>query len=871
MLPLRSTFTASRPLHRSIPACLGAFCLLGQAAAPAAPPLAGAPLDTFLTSHCTDCHDAQENKGGLNLESLSRDINDPAIAATWAAVHDRLAKGEMPPKKKDQPDPQETAAFLQYLTTPLVQADQARHAALGRSTLRRLNRYEYENTLRDFLGAPWLQLKNMLPEDGEAHRFNKTGGALDISHIHMARYLQAADFALREVIAKQPEKPESRVVRYYARDQQSMTRKMFFGPFNKASVRSTFPLLATAAQPGVIAKSQPVSVGAADPKTRELEAVGVVSGLYEPITVAFNAFNAPMSGRYKLRLNAQTFWAGPGEGKRFWDADREHTFPGRNDEPLTLYAQKDKSQRKLGSFDLTPELRVRELDVLLIRNETVAPDPARLFRSRPPNFRNPLATPEGSPGVAYRWLEVEGPIFDQWPLAGHKLMFGELPINPRKEAAALGAVSSSNPLADAERLLRGFMTKAYRGSFVPGDLPPCVEVFKSATAAGYSFSDSMVAAYTAVLCSPKFLFLNEPAGPLNNHALATRLAFFLWNSPPDDALLTLAAAGRLTDPSVLRQQTERMLNDPRAERFITAFLDYWLDLRNLSTNSPDASLYPDYYLDDLLTESALQETYLFFTELLKNDLPAGHLVFSDFTFLNEHLANHYDLPGIKGVAMRKVKLPAESPRGGLLTQASVLKVTANGTTTSPVLRGAWIMERILDFHSPPPPPGTPGIEPDTRGATTIRQQLEKHRSNPSCASCHDKIDPPGFALESFDIFGGWRGRYRALDPSVPPARGIGKNGQPYAFHESLPVDASGAVPGMGEFKDVFEFKRLLLKDQRLIARNLTKQLIVFATGAPVSFGDRPELERLLDASSKTRFGVRSIVHAIVQSNLFTRK
>jgi hypothetical protein len=381
----------------------------------------------------------------------------------------------------------------------------------------------------------------------------------------------------------------------------------------------------------------------------------------------------------------------------------------------------------------------------------------------------------------------------------------------------------------------------------------------------------MIATYTAVLCSPKFLFLEEPPGRLDDHALATRLAYFLWNSPPDEILRGLADTGKLNDPATLRAQTERMLNDPRAQRFITAFLDYWLDLRNLNANSPDASLYPDYYLDDLLVESAQQETYLFFNELVKNDLPAGHLVFSDFAFLNEHLAKHYDLPPVKGVALRKVKLPVNSPRGGLLTQASVLKVTANGTTTSPVLRGVWIMERLLDFHSPPPPPGTPGIEPDTRGATTIREQLEKHRDSPSCASCHVKIDPPGFALENFDIFGGWRDKYRAIDPTVPPIQGIGKNGQPFAFHDSLPVDASGNLPGGAKFTDINEFKRLLLNDQRLIARNLAKQLIIFATGTPVSFGDRPELERLLDATAKSRYGVRSMIHAIVQSNMFRNK
>ena len=208
---------------------------------------------------------------------------------------------------------------------------------------------------------------------------------------------------------------------------------------------------------------------------------------------------------------------------------------------------------------------------------------------------------------------------------------------------------------------------------------------------------------------------------------------------------------------MLRAQTERMLTDAKSRRFVDAFLDYWLDLRRIVATAPDEGLYPDYYLDDLLAESALDETGAFFAELLRGDLPARNLVASDFAMLNEKLAEHYGLPAVAAVALRKVALPADSVRGGLMTQASVLKVTANGTTTSPVLRGAWILERLLGQPPSPPPPSVPAVEPDIRGASTIRQQLDKHRTLESCATCHTKIDPPGFALESFDVMGGYRG------------------------------------------------------------------------------------------------------------------
>jgi hypothetical protein len=247
------------------------------------------------------------------------------------------------------------------------------------------------------------------------------------------------------------------------------------------------------------------------------------------------------------------------------------------------------------------------------------------------------------------------------------------------------------------------------------------------------------------------------------------------------------------------------------------------------------------------------------------------VVDSDFTFVNERLARHYGLPEITGAVMRRAALPAGSLRGGLMTQASVLKVTANGTTTSPVMRGKWIMERIVGYELPPPPASVPAVEPDIRGAVTIRQQLDKHRADEACAMCHRKIDPPGFALESFDVMGGWRDRYRATSIDGAPALGFGKNGQPFAFHYAQPVDPSGQLTDGRTFKDVREFKQLLLKDEAQIARNLAKQMTIYATGAPVRFSDRATIEEILQKSRVSRYGVRTLIHAIVESELFQNK
>lgn len=857
-----------------------------------------APLiHSFLGEHCFECHDAETKKGGLDLTELKFDLADPMTFPKWVLVHDRVKNGEMPPKKQPRPDAAKMEAFIKTLSSSLVAAEQQKLAGEGRATQRRLNRYEYENALRDLLHAPWLQVRDSLPEDGEAFRFNKVGDALDVSHVQMARYLNAADYALRQAMATQATRPETRIVRYYARAQRSYTGPMRFSVFNTAPERATFPVLGFKGQPEVRAGKAPITVGNTNPELRELEGVGVVASAYEPIEPKFNQFRAPVAGHFKLRFNAYSVWVGPGLSNKWFIPNLDDISRGHRDEPITITAETPPRQlRKLGDFDVTPEPSVHELDVWLLAGEIIRPDAGRLFRSRPgpSRWRNPLAEKDGQPGVVFRWLEVEGPIYDEWPPAGHRLLFGDLPMVNRKpeiNSMANGAgrsgqtnrfgerrftpppgveVISKNPMRDADRLLRGFMHEAYRGPVPRAEVKRFLPVISSALKNGNTFTDAMLAGYTAVLCSPEFVCLEEKSGKLDDNSLASRLSFFLWNSPPDEELRVCAAKNDLHKAKVLRAQTERLLADPKSLRFVDAFLDYWLDLRKILATAPDSGLYPDYYLDDLLTESALEETQLFFAELLREDLPARNIVASDFAMLNERLAAHYGLPPVQGVSLRRTALPKDSPRGGLMTQAAVLKITANGTTTSPVLRGAWIMERILGQKPPPPPPGVPAVEPDIRGATTIRQQLEMHRTQATCSACHAKIDPAGFALENFDVMGGWRDRYRA-EGGAAPEKGIAKSGQKFAFHYAQPVDASGELPDGRKFRDVRELKELLLCDEKQIARNLVRQLTVYATGAPVRFADRAQIENILQRGCASHYGVRTLIQELVQSDLFRNK
>jgi hypothetical protein len=834
--------------------------------------VASAAVHPLLEKHCVECHDAETKKGGLDLTALSADLSDARAFARWVKVYDQVSSGEMPPAKKERPATAAAAGYLQDLRQKLVTADEARIAGEGRTVKRRLNRFEYENTLRDLLRAPWLDVRESLPEDSESNRFNKTGQALDVSHVQLARYISTAEEALRQVLVASAEKLPAGPKRYYARDQGSYTGPMKFSVFNSAPERATFPTLGYQAQPDIRAGKAPITVGKSDPAKRDLEGVGVVASAYEPIEPKFSAFKAPVAGRYKIKLCGHSVWVGQGDAKKWFIPNLDVVTKGRRPEPVTVYGlTPPRVLRRVANIDLNPDVTVAEIDVLLESGESIQVDAVRFFRSRPGagRFQNPLAEKDGQPGLVMRWIEVEGPIYDAWPTAAYRQLFDDLPVKKDATAALKVDVTPRDAAKDAERLLRRFVQQAYRRPVSPQEEIRFLPLIQNALKTGSTFAEAMVTGYTAVLTSPGFLYLQDKPGRLDDYALAERLSYFLWNSPPDAELLALAKSGKLHEPATLRAQTDRLLDDPKSARFVSSFLDYWLDLRKVGVTNPDENLYPDYYLDDHLVESAGDETRLFFAELLKRDLPARSVATTDFAFVNERLAKLYDLPPVLGAGLRKVALPADSIRGGLLTQASVLKVTANGTTTSPVVRGAWMMERILGRKPPPPPPSVPAVEPDIRGATTLRQQLESHRKLESCRACHLKIDPPGFALENFDVVGGYRKTYRAIDGKEREP-GIGKNGQKFAFHYALPVEPSGQL-GKRNFADIREFKALLVQEERQLALNLVNQFAVFGTGAPIGFSDRAKVERLLDESRAGGYGVRTLVRGLVTSDLFLNK
>ena len=342
---------------------------------------------------------------------------------------------------------------------------------------------------------------------------------------------------------------------------------------------------------------------------------------------------------------------------------------------------------------------------------------------------------------------------------------------------------------------------------------------------------------------------------------------------PDETLLSLAEKQELNQPQTLRAQVERMLQHPKAKAFTENFTGQWLSLRDINATTPDKTLYPEF--DELLQWSSVRETHLFFEELLKNDLSVTNFVDSDFALLNGRLAEHYEIPDVYGVDFRRVELKPEYHRGGLLTQASILKVTANGTSTSPVLRGVWILDRILGSPASPPPPNVPAVEPDIRGATTIREQLAKHQASENCASCHTKIDPPGFALENFDVIGGWRTQYRVVaerknwvnNRTGPLAKYLAA----WQYGLGAEVESGDTLADGRTFSDITEFKKLLLNRPEQIARCLTEKLMIYATGHPISFSDHTEIDRIVTEAKSADYGLRTLVHAVVASYLFQTK
>ncbi len=868
---------------RPLAVCVSLLAARAHAAAPAA----------FIGQHCAKCHDADSKKGGLDLTSLKPDYSDPEIFAKWVKIHDRIQSGDMPPKKeKKRPAAEDIKSVTGTLAHSLIGAERARLDMANRTGIRRLTRVEYEHTVRDLFSLEGIGLQMMLPSDGSAHGFDTNADALDISHVNLSKYIEAADKALDMAIAVQPEAPPIESVRLSLAKNYGPDLMLMSGDAMLLRDKKIDPEFPPAGEFAHVNMGAHESIGSFD----RMSSVGIFRHEDESFSPYFQKFVALYPGRYRVKASFWSMW---------WD--KGEILPSRGVEAARLsVVQFNENGRGgqhpsyvLGYYD-APSIESA------VHEQTVWLNPKEAFGFNTASLAHVVLYRVGTwgqldrtmgytgPCIVSDWLDVEGPLNDVWPPRSHRVLFGEVPMKEWKKEEqkderppvrrplkqeVIGAnnrpvpmkeiwtVQSENPLADADRLLADFLPNAFRRPVPEEVRKGYVARVAERLKAGDCFETAMRSAYRTALCSPGFLYHFEPEGKLDDFALASRLSYWLWNSKPDDTLTGLAANGKLRDAKVLTAQVGRMLKDAKAQRFTDDFLGQWLKLRSIAANDPDKKLYPEF--SPYMQDSMVAETRAYFRELIGQNYDASYLVKSDFAMLNEKLAVLYGIPGVSGSKIRRVKLPEGCTRGGFLTQAAVLKVTANGTTTSPVPRGAFVMARLLGQPPEPPPANVPAVEPDVQGATTIREMLDKHRADASCASCHAKIDPPGFALESFDVIGGFRDRYRSLnDAGGKPERGSIDPKIPIKFTLGPKVDATGKFADGREFTDIRQFKEIIASDTHRLLYNLAQQMLTYATGRDIAFADRAELDALVARAEKQGGGIRTLMIEIAQSSLF---
>jgi hypothetical protein len=800
----------------------------------------------LIEQSCLECHDEDVQKGNLRLDELYSLKKQPKNIHTWLKIYDQVESGEMPPKKKAFTK-EEREQFLNILGKELTAFDQSKKKEMGRVVYRRLSSTEYEYIIRDLLHLPHLNVKQYLPGDSSYHGIENVAATQQIAYNQVAQYLEAAEMSLQAAVNLRP-KPQSKIKRIPG-TKLGASRKAF----NKA-----YKLVE---QKLILAKEPELSQGP----------WGLFTSPDEP-------------GYYKIRFKAHSAQL----SNTVLSADNKEMplselLPGQTQQSVTLGISLG---RYLETFDLSPETSTYECTVWLHGDERLS-----LHCNDLPLRVTKFNTAKKNliwDAVALDWFEIEGPIVSQWPQKGHAEMFGDLPIKkwskkmntqpPRELSLGTGEdrkpqrithiIDSKQPEKDSQKLLHSFMEKAYRRPVAVKEVLEMQNLVTSALKKNICFHDAMLIAYKAILTSPDFLYLQENPGKLNDFQLATRLSLYLWRSIPDQRLTELAKSQQLSKPKALNNEIKRMLKDSKAKRFIDDFSNQWLDLDSIYATTPDKTLYPEYHEDQLLIESLVAETKAYMREVVRQNLPISTIIDSNFTFLNERLADHYGLPKLKGSQLQKVKLPKDSIRGGLITQGSMMKITANGFTTSPIKRGIWLTERILGTPPPPPPPDAGSIEPDIRGAKTIREILEKHREVESCASCHRQIDPPGFALESLDIMGAHRQQYRSIDKGKKTT--IHKGVFRYDVKLGQKVDSSGQFLNRS-FRNINSFKSILKEDLRKVAKNIVERLITQATGAAPNFSDRKVIEQLLDQTEEDGYRMRSLIAKIIQTPLFLEK
>ena len=774
-----------------------------------------AALKPFLELHCYDCHGDGAKKGGLAMDELSDELDDPAVFVKWERIHDRAISGEMPPAKVlERPVEKELENFSRVLSKPLIEA----HASSKGTVLRRLNRKEYENTLNDLMGTN-LRLGSHLPEDGRSNEFDNVGESLSLSMEHIKQYLHTAGLVFDQVV-KQVDHPL-----------QSKEKKI---SFREQTLKA--------------------HVGKQWKKLDDGAIVHFYGGNYP--TGLLRESRVTKSGLYRFRINGYAY---------------------QSEKPITCLLTTESyspgSEKEIVAVPqfVSSEPTAFEIKVWLDDGYMIKFDPQGLYRV--PGFEHLDVNEYEGAGFAFLGAEIEGPLQEGYPRYGYDLLFDGIerreipPSKPSHREQSWYKPKFELFCEDENKTIDRFLMRigglAFREAIELDEMEAYRQLYFAERAKGENIDVSMRTLFCALFSSPRFLFLHEKKGRLSERQIKDRIRLFLTRSVHDSHISTYK-------PKVtgLREYSEALVKNKKFDRFVEDFTDNWLDLRNIDFTSPDRILFPEF--DHYLKHSMLEETRAFVRRMFLENLPISNLVKSDFAMLNERLAQLYGVEGVVGPEIRPVSLPDGSPRGGLLTQGSILKVTANGTNTSPVLRGVWVMERILGQTPSPPPPGISGVEPDIRGADTLRDLLEKHRSMESCQGCHAKFDPLGFALESFNPIGGHRDFYRSLNPSVPRIdRKV--RAQSVRYRKGPMVDSSGKFSDGEPFENIHEFMDELAGNDSILARAFVSKLLTFATGRELGFSDRDEIASIVSSCSAHDYRTADLLHAVLSSNIFQNK
>jgi hypothetical protein len=749
------------------------------------------PVQDMAQRYCVSCHDAETKKGGLDLEAM---LGEKFIAhsAAWENVVRKLDSRQMPPLGKDRPDESAYERAVAALTAELDRHAQA-HPAPGRTdTLRRLNRTEYHNAVRDLLAVE-IDAKALLPPDESSHGFdNVTVG--DLPPVLLERYITVAQRISRMAVANVSREPDVETIRIKPDiTQEDRIEGLPFGTRGGALIRHAFPQ----------------------------------DGEYEVRVHLMRDRNEVIEG-----LN------GEHEMEVLLDRARMAAFAIKPPPDRQDYTKVD------ANLNTRFAVKAGEHDLGVTFVDKGSPLLERLRQPYKASF-NFHRHPRLSPAVFQ--VTITGPFDAKGP--------GETPSRTRLFVTS--PKTSADEESCAQKILATMMRRAWRRPVAPEDVERVLEIYRAArNDDAANFDAGIEAALSAVLVSREFLFRTErdpdgvaPKTPyhISDLELASRLSFFLWSSIPDDALLDAAARGELRRPEVLQREARRMLADARAQSLVTNFADQWLYLRNLESFTPDGRLYPDF--DENLREAFRKETSLQFASMIREDRSVLDLLRTDRTWLNERLAHHYGIQHIYGSHFREVKLAPGSARGGLLRQGSILTVTSYATRTSPVIRGHWILKNLLGAPPPPPPPDVPTLEDNTVSASLpMRERLAAHRENAACASCHNVMDPIGFALENYDAVGRWR-----------------------ATEDGHAVDATGATADGSTFAGAEGLEQALLKRPELFVGTLTEKLLTFALGRGIEPADAPAVREIVRHAAKKEYRFSEIIVSIVGSPPFTMR